>query len=44
LEIYAESDELEIQKITEKKLHWDNNVELPPDILEEKVIFDITKS
>jgi hypothetical protein len=41
---YLMNEKLEIQKITEKKLYWSISKKYGPNILEEKVIFDITKS
>ncbi|MCO6564462.1 MAG: hypothetical protein J6581_03350 [Apibacter sp.] len=41
---YFMNEKLEVQKIIEKKLIWyENRYEFAPEILEEKVIFDISK-
>ncbi|CVK16616.1 hypothetical protein Ga0061079_1095 [Apibacter mensalis] len=41
---YFMNEKLEVQKIIEKKLIWyENRYEFAPEVLEEKVIFDISK-
>ena len=40
---YVFNEKWGLKKITEKTLYWNDSPELSPDILEEKVIFDISK-